>query len=140
MADTYEEARDVLSGFVKTTWDAATSSAPLLFQNISGDRPEEPTLFGRLTIQFVTGSRADLAGRRFRRTGLMTVQVFVPQGSGTEEAEQTAEALIEALEGVGPATLENVWLRDIGMREVGSDGTYYQVNVEAEFTFDRVVA
>jgi hypothetical protein len=138
MADTYKEARDVLSGFITTTWNTATSSAPLLYDNQDGDRPEEPTLFGRLTIQHANGTRADLAGLRFRREGLMTVQVFVPQGSGTELADQTAEALVEALEGVGPATLENVWLRDIGMREVGPDGTYHQVNVEAEFTFDRL--
>jgi hypothetical protein len=110
----------------------------LLYENIDGDRPAVPTLFGRLTIQFANGTRADLAGVRFRREGLMTIQVFVPQGSGTQLADQIAEALVEALEGVGPATLENVWLRDIGMREVGPDGTYHQVNVEAEFTFDRV--
>lgn len=139
MADTYEEARDVLSGFVKTTWDSATSSALLLYDNQDGDRPADPTLFGRLTIQNVASSAAALGAVMFRRMGLLSVQVFVPQDSGTQLADQTAEALVEALEGVGPSTLENIWLRDIGMREVGPDGTYHQVNVEAEFTFDRVV-
>ncbi|MEE8551509.1 MAG: phage tail terminator-like protein [Gemmatimonadota bacterium] len=139
MAATYEEARDLLSAFVTTNWNVATSSAPLLYDNLNADRPATPSLFGRLNIQHVSGMLAALGASRFRRMGVLSVQVFVPLGSGTQQADQVAESLVEALEGVGPTTLENVWLRNIGMREVGPDGTYHQVNVEADFTFDRVV-
>lgn len=139
MASTYEEARDILSEFITDEWNTATSSALMLYDNLHGDRPEEPTLFGRLTIQNVGSSLAALGASRWRRIGLVTVQVFVPLGSGTQLADQVARALVEALEGVGPSTLENIWLRDVGMREVGPDGTYHQVNVQADFTFDRVI-
>lgn len=139
MASTYEEARDLLSAFVTTEWNTATSSAPLLYDNLNADRPADPSLFGRLNIQHVSGMLAALGASRFRRMGVLSVQVFVPLGSGTQQADQVAESLVEALEGVGPLVLENIWFRNIGMREVGPDGTYHQVNVEADFTFDRVV-
>lgn len=139
MASTYEQARDAISTFVTTTWNAATTSAPLIYDNLNADRPAVPSLFGRLTIHNVGGMLAALGASRFRREGLFSIQVFVPLGSGTQQADQVAQALVEALEDIGPATLGNVWLRNIGMQEVGPDGTYHQVNVEAEFTFDRVV-
>ena len=139
MASTYEEARDLISAFVTTEWNTATSSAPLLYDNLNADRPATPSLFGRLFIQHVSGMLAALGASRFRRMGILSVQVFVPLGSGTQQADQVAESLVEALEGVGPLVLENIWFRNIGMREVGPDGTYHQVNVEADFTFDRVV-
>lgn len=139
MAATYEQARDVLSAFVTTEWNTATTSAPLLYDNLNADRPAVPSIFGRLNIQHVSGMLAALGASRFRRMGVLALQVFVPLGSSTQLADQVAQALVTALEGVGPATLENIWLRNIGMREVGPDGTYHQVNVEADFTFDRVV-
>ena len=136
---TFEEARDALSVLLLAAWNTATSSAPLLFDNRNADRPDIPSLFGRLNVQHVAGMQAALGASRFRRMGVVSVQVFVPLGSGTQLADQVAESLVEALEGVGPTTLDNLWLRNIGMREVGPDGTYHQVNVEADFTFDRVV-
>ena len=122
-----------------TTWNTATSSAPLIYDNLNADRPVVPALFGRLNIQHIGGMLAALGASRFRRMGVLAIQVFVPLGSSTQQADQVAQALVVALEGVGPATLENIWLRNIGMQEVGPDGTYHQVNVEADFTFDRVI-
>ena len=138
MASTYGDARDLLSSFITTEWATAAGTAPLLYDNLGGERPEDPTLFGRLTIQNVSSSLSALGGGRFRRIGLLTVQIFVPLYSGTEEADQVGESLVEALESVGPTTLENVWLRDIGMTDIGPDDAYHQVSINAEFLFDRV--
>ncbi len=137
MADTYEEARDALSAFTTTAWNTQTGSAPLRYDNLDGDRPDPPSLFGRLHIRHFQGTRAALGPKtRFRRVGRLYLQVFVPVGTGMEGLDQTSEALVEAFEDAG--AVDNIWFRDIGMREVGSDGDYHQTNVEVDFTFDRV--
>ena len=142
MADTYEEARDAISTLVQTTWDTVAPGAPMFYDNKSGDRPDEPTLFGRLKVQFVGGSRASLgpssSGVRFRRNGTVFVQIFEVAGEGTVNFSAVGQALVAAIEDAG--AVDNVWFRDVGMREIGleDDKVYYQVNVEAFFTFDRV--
>lgn len=140
MANTSAEARDLVSALITSAWNTQVPGAPLFYTNQQTDRPDVPTLFGRMHMQFVDraqitlGSVAD--GVRFRAAGTIFVQVFVPLGTGTDEYDAVCDALVVALENAGAA--QNVWFRDVGMREIGSDGTYYQTNVEAAFQFDRV--
>lgn len=141
MADTYEEARDALTGFIQAAWNASATaggaSAPLFYDNADGQRPDPPAPFGRVTVRFFSGTRASLGpNARFRRVGRVFVQVFNPAGEGMEDLDRTGQDLVAALEGAG--AIDNIWFRDIAERDVGTDGTYYQVNVEADFTFDRV--
>ena len=115
MASTYAELRDAISGLVLPVWNTATSSAPLLFDNLDEDRPDGST-WGRLTIRHTGGSRASLGGAtaRFRRTGVVFVQIFVSKNSGMETADAIGEALVEAIEDAGQ--IGNVWFRDVAMR------------------------
>lgn len=141
MAQTYEEARDALSEFATTEWEAAVAGvvpgAPLHYTNINADPPEEPQLWGRLHIQNRRGTRASLGSNcpRRRRFGTLFIMIFVPIGVGTQEADQVADSLVVAFEDAG--AIDNIWFRDVGYRDVGPDGTYHQVNFEAQFTFDR---
>ncbi len=141
MAETYEEARDALSEFATDQWNLAIASispsAPLFYTNINADPPEVPQLWGRLHIQNRDGTRASLGNAcpRFRRFGSLFIMIFVPIGEGTQNADQIADSLVNAFDDAG--AIDNIWFRDVGMREVGPDGTYHQVNVEAQFTFDR---
>ena len=141
MAETYEEARDALSEFATDQWNLAIASispsAPLFYTNINADPPEVPQVWGRLHIQNRDGTRASLGSDcpRFRRFGSLFIMVFTPIGDGTQDADQIADSLVNAFDDAG--AIDNIWFRDVGMREVGPDGTYHQVNVEAQFTFDR---
>jgi hypothetical protein len=138
MADTYAEARDAIQGLIVPAWDTATSTAPLMFDNLDED-PTDGAVWGRLTIKHTGGGRANIGPNgRFRRTGMIFVQIFVPKNSGTETADAIGEALVEAIEDAGG--VGNVWFRDVAQREIGvnNETTYFQVNVEASFTFDRV--
>lgn len=145
MANTYEEARAALSAFARTSWLAALvvvslpSTTPIAYDNLNFDPPEDGSTWARLNIQHITADRASLGSPdtcRFRREGLLSIQIFVPLGDGTLVADQIADSLVEAFEDVG--AIENIWFRNIRMKEVGSDGTFHQVNVEVDFTFDRV--
>lgn len=141
MAQTYDEARDVLSAFSTTEWEAAVAGvaagAPLHYTNLNADPPEVPQVWGRLHVQFRDGTRASLGSDnpRFRRFGSLFIMIFVPIGEGTQDADRIGDALTAAFEDAG--AIDNVWFRDVGYRDVGPDGTYHQVNFEAQFTFDR---
>ena len=137
MAENSEEARDAIGTFILPVWNTATSSAPLAFDNIPFTRPESPALWGRLHILHFQGSRASLGpNARFRHPGRVFVQVFGPAGAGMNSLNQVSTALMEAFEDAGG--VGNIWFRDAAAREVGTDGDYYQVNVEVDFTYDRV--
>lgn len=136
MASTYAEARNALTGLAYTTWNTATGSAPLLYDNKGAERPKTPVLHGRVTIQHFGGALAALGGKRHRRTGRMYVQVFEPKGEGMSDLDTIANAMVEAFEDAG--AVGNVWFRNVGAKQVGTDGVYRQMNVEVDFTWDRV--
>ncbi len=140
MASNTQELVDVLSALVKTTWDTATSSAPLFFDNMPSAPPEGTELWGRLHIREQASSIAALSGKYFRRNGTLYLQVFVRKDdAGTVAINAVTDAVREALEDATPAQLGNVWLRDTVVKPVGaSDETYFQQNVETSFTYDRV--
>ena len=139
VVSTYEAARDELSLFATTAWTTAvaaiTPAPPLFYDNLNEDPPADGGVWGRLSIQHTGGTLSSLGSGRFRRTGILFVQIFVSIGDGTLIADQIADSLVTAFENAG--AIENIWFRDITMREVGTDGTFHQVNVEAQFTFDR---
>ena len=137
MISTFAESRDAIGGLIVPAWNTATSSATLLFDNLPGDRPDPPALFGRLTIRHTEGSRVALGNStRFRRSGTIFLQIFVPSSDGMGNADSIVQTMVETIEDAGQ--VQNMWFRDVRMREVGSDGAYHQVNVEAGFTFDRM--
>ena len=138
MASTYSELRDAIQDLVLPVWNTATSSAPLEYDNLDGDRAEGTT-WGRLTIRQSGSTRATLGTKaRFRRFGIAYIQIFVPRDTGMEVADAIAEALVEAIENAGE--VGNVWFRDVAMREIGldKDSAFHQMNVEAPYTFDRL--
>ncbi len=141
MAATYKAARDDLSNFATAAWNTAVAAIsptpPLFYDNLNQNPPDDGSVWGRLSIQNFDGTRSSLgsANARFRRIGMLFVQVFVPIGDGTLISDQIADSLVEAFEDAG--AIGNIWFRDIGQREVGPDGTFHQVNVEVAFTFDR---
>lgn len=133
MAQNYAEAQDEILAHVKAAWEGQTS-APLEYDNIDSQRPESVTTFGRATVRFRDGDIAALGTGMHRITGFIFVQVFVPHGDGKSGAYAIAQALVDALR--VPGQVNNIWFRRPGAEDIGSDGTYYQVNVKAEFTFD----
>jgi hypothetical protein len=91
-------------------------------------------------MQHIGGGQASLsceAGvRRWRRTGLLTVQCFVPLGNGSlQEATRMACAVRDAIQGT--ATPGGVWFRNATTKEIGPDASWYQVNALATFTYDE---
>jgi hypothetical protein len=141
MANTDQEMRDAVSDYIVPVWNAATSSAPLYFDNMPADGPPDaPQLWGRLHIRNQLGTRAALgrSNTKFRRQGTIYFQMFDRKKTGVEVLNAAADAVLQAFEDAGPSDTGNVWFRDPVAKPVGgSDATYFQVNVEVGFTYDR---
>lgn len=139
--NSFTEAEDVLLGIVDAAWTAhAPMGAPLRYENLDTTRPQVPSVWGRVVVRNVPGEYAGLGPNRLRRFGTLFVQLFVPQNSGTKVIGDLANALVVAIQTASIATLNGIRLRDIGATELGSDGTYFQVNVQAGFEYDTTAA
>jgi hypothetical protein len=138
MASTLAEARDAISSLVTTAWTGAAGAAPLLYENLDAQEPPAGTaLWGRLSVQFDEATRASLGndgGALFRRRGRLYVQIFVPHGKDVTPALTLAETLVRGIE--KPGHTGNVWFRDVGAEQIGSDSVYWQINIRADFQFD----
>lgn len=148
MTATIEVARDEIAQLFLDAWNAATLSSGL--RVLFDDRPENvptaastdgnPPAWARLTIRHTSGSQATLAGAdgrsRWRRNGVVTVQIFAPFGTGLSISDKLAMIALAAFE--GQATASGVWFRNARLQEIGSDGPWFQVNVSAEFEYDEV--
>lgn len=78
----------------------------------------------------------EIGNRRFNKSGIITVQIFTPLGSSLLEPERLGILLNNALEGA--STPHDVRLRNVRMNEIGSDGHWFQINVDADFEYDTI--
>lgn len=136
---TIDEARDALSTLAVSLWVAhAPTAAVLLFDNTKTQHPPtDSSLWGRLHIQHDRRDRVSLGdtGALFRQHGQLFVQVFAPPGSSTALIEQVVNDLVIGFENAG--RVGEVWFQSVTAKDVGPDGTFYQMNCELKFTYDR---
>ena len=144
MTATPTQARDDLYELVTTAWG---DNGPIDYEDKPRSSDEDPipptevTSWLRVQMRHTTGRQATLSNeigsRRFRRTGVFTVQVFCPMGTSLRETEELSKLINDALEGM--ATPHGVLLRNVRMNEVGSsNGHWFQTNVIADFEYDEV--
>jgi hypothetical protein len=94
----------------------------------------------RLQVRHTTGRATTIGNhegvKRHTRSGIFTIQVFVPFGGSLTEAEERAILVAHALE--DKTKDRSVMLRNVRINEIGSDGHWYQTNVLADFEYDEV--
>lgn len=153
MATTLQIAIREIYGRLKEQWDADTPAiiggspaAPALLLYDEAEwtgRPDadRDLAWGRAKIIHSDGEQATLAGTAgtlFRNYGVITVQCFAPMrdNTGALVARRLAEVVKTAFQG---RNTTNVWFRQVRYNEVGREGTWYQMNVVANFEWDEVV-
>lgn len=72
--------------------------------------------------------------REFLRRGIVVMQLFTLAGSGVQLSNTLAEALRTIFEGV---SFSDIRFTDCNARKIGTDGKWYQVNVEADFDYNQ---
>ncbi len=137
MSDTFTEARFDLSSFMKAEWiTAGQSAANLFYENNAANKT---TLYGKLTVRFGDRDRAALGKGLFRSTGVMFLQMFVKEDTGTQQVDLLGEALVAAIENQG--SVNGVRMRAASYRQIGldpEDQAYFQAQIRANFEFDVI--
>lgn len=138
MSLTLTQARDEIMAVFKTAWD--TTGYQVFYTDQGGPGPSNRDPWARALVQHNTGFEATLRGaeqtRRYRRLGLITVQLFTPAGDSLSSADTLGKLILDAFE--GKATPGGVWFRNARYNEVGPDGDFYQCNVLVEFEYDEI--
>lgn len=130
-------ARETIYQAFETAWG---SLSPYTFDNEDFTPPENApwvrvaVRHDGSTLECIGGSQAG-GFNTFQRTGRAVVQVFGRLNKGTREADTLAQAARAIFEGT---TLANaIRLTNAVIREIGPDGAWYQINVEAFFQYDE---
>lgn len=141
---TIQEARDEILGFFTTAWNAQASPPPLFYTDKHEDLPDNGP-YARITVQHTNFAQATLGGkpalggggRRFRRTGLITVQIFSVSGSGLTNSDPLVDLTVDTFEGEDTGS-DRIEFRNVRANEIGQDGPWFQTNVLVDFEYDRV--
>ena len=142
MTATYQQATNEILTALKDAWDADgdSSSYPIRYWD-TADAASPATPWARATVRLQDGAQAtlssDTGARRFRRFGLVTVQIFTEWGKNTTLKYTLTKIVSEAFEGVTTSP-GRVIFRNVRVNEVGQDGQWFQTNVLADFEYDEI--
>ena len=148
MSATMEVAKDEMQAQFRTAWDldAESTGILVLYWNRPGEPPDgldadgNPLPYARVTIQHVDGLQPTVGSangtRRFRHSGILTVQVFTAFGTGGLKSDRLVKVVKDAFE--GKTTASSVIFRRVAVSEIGHDGDWFQVNVVIHFEYDEV--
>ena len=137
--------RDLILAHFKTAWDAGTPPIPVVFYDDNENDLPADDHYARVTIQHnefeqrTLGGKPSLGGggRRFRRSGLLTVQIFTVNDDGLTSSDALVDLLMDAFEGEDTSS-DEVEFINVRANEVGHDGAWHQTNFLAEFRYDRI--
>ena len=143
MSLTQAEARDEILTRLKAVVDAITTGSrpELVWDDTVDTVPRDKTSkWARVSLRHLDAEQATLANqdgvRRWRRVGVLAVQLFTPLGDGLTLADSVSSTIRGGFEGY--STAGGVWFRRPRTQEVGADGPWFQVNVLVDFEYDEV--
>lgn len=132
---TFDEARDVMVGIVKTVVDANLPFT-MLYPNVTG-QPPATGKWGRTVVKHAVGRQGSLAGADGRkvwdRIGTLWISLYTPPGDGNVAGYAIGQSMVSALE-----DSETIWMRNVTLEEMGSDGGFERFDVKAEFEYTHV--
>lgn len=111
---------------------------PIELDNQKGGTPPDNSDWVRLSVRFRTGMRATLGARgnrKFTRSGVATVQVFVPIETATDTIDELSQRILDHFDG---ETLGQLWFTECDIRSVGPSGKWFQTNVILPFNFEDI--
>jgi hypothetical protein len=101
--------------------------------------PPDGESWVRFNCQHNDGYQASIGtvgSNKFRRVGLVTIQIFQPVGKASIEAQALADIAIAIFQG---QAVGDIHFYNVRPKEIGPDGNgYYQINVLAEFRYDDI--
>jgi len=114
-----------------------TSSTNITFDNEQYSPPTNES-WARVVIRHSGRTQESMGAagaRKFESSGLVFVQCFCPLDSGTSLADTMAAAAQDVFEGKVLGATELLRFTSAAITEVGPTDDWYQINVEAAFTY-----
>jgi len=142
MSLTRKQAIDEILALFKAAWDTTAYASRVKYDNVgtTSSPPSGQEPWCRVVLRHSASNQATLSGavgtRRFRRYGVLTVQLFDLPGKGLSGAEDLSKIIMDAYE--GKTSPGGVIFRRVRTNEIGPDGDFYQINIVAEFEYDEI--
>lgn len=132
----FNEAEAEIRAFFDIAWADATKIA---WPDVDFDLPRDET-WVRFNCQENNGFQASMGSpgsNRFRHEGIVTIQIFQPEGDGGRDARAKAVTALAAF--MGAETTNGIVFYNVTGLQVGNDGNgFYQINVSASFRYDEI--
>ncbi len=133
----YSEAIQAMTSFFNTAWGNTT---PVIWgDDDSGNKKPDDQTWVRFNVRHVDGAQMSIGAptaNRFEQVGIVTIQVFQPEGKNGLDAQAKASAILDLYQG---ASSGGVHYSRARVREVGNDGHgWYQINVMADFRYEQL--
>ncbi|PZQ46170.1 MAG: hypothetical protein DI551_05685 [Micavibrio aeruginosavorus] len=126
---------DADKAIVKHFTDGWGNLAPVAFDDVKFDIPQ--ATWARLNIRHNLGNQTtmgDPGNNRHEQQGVVTVQIFEPQGNHGIDARVKAQAAASLFRG---KSAQGIHFFETTYREIGNDGAgFFQINVTARFRYD----
>lgn len=132
---TYAEAEDSILGMLKTAWQTAYPTAPLLYRGVTVDTPTTG-LWAKASVLWGQGGQGSLSGRLWDRTGIVLLQLF-NDADGSRALTTAAQVLVDAMEG---RAIGSIWFTDVTPKIRQPDGAWSRMDVTASFEFQQIKA
>lgn len=136
MSLTFDEAEKEMRAFFNTGWASATAIA----WPDEKFTPPDGAIWVRYNSTETDGFQATMGSpgsNRFQHIGLVTVQLFAPQGDASIDIRAKADDVLAIF--MGKETTNNIHFYNVQVRQIGNDGAgLYQINVIASFRYDQI--
>lgn len=137
----FVNAEKEIRQFFNTAWITAypSNTPEIAWPDVDFTIPDNET-WVRFNCQESDGRQVSIGSpgsNRFRQFGIVTIQIFQPQGQGSADARAKAQTALEAFKGGvtdGGVHFYNVFGRQVGNDENG----FYQINVVVGFWYDDI--
>ncbi len=117
-------------------WPTSFSPEVPHIHDNSGQEPNKNSPFVRLTILQGDAFQVEMGvTRRWRRPGVVTVQIFIPVGQGTGDATVFGDTVRDIFEG---RTISGVIFRATSVQRLGRSENWLQWNAVTPFQSDEL--
>jgi len=106
---------------------------PLLWDNI--DAKLDGTEFVRVQSAHASGTIAALGNEKYRRTLILTLNIWTPEGGGQQRSDEVSEVVLDFLE---TFSLASWTIEDPGLIDAGVFDGYYQASALATLKYDTL--
>ena len=134
-------AVDLMLTHFKTAWDAQGGTVPpVVYENTPGDPPKDGSPYVKVFVRHFDSRQATLArpgGRRFRKAGILTFEVYSRVGVGVTADANYAKVIRGAFEGSTTAP-DGIWFRNARKIEQGVRADMWLEDVLVDFEYDTI--